>query len=483
MENKFNHDEFEHFIKENADQYRMFPSEKVWKGINQTINTRTRWYGFALGFLILTISVVTWVMLSNSNRNRPVISSLPPLPAVTVTQPKTAINFVLPPARPSNNKLAFVTNSKMLQKELYSFEEVFSDNNEEPSALTYIADNSLPVSTTVTNQLPSFKSEVIAGNDHITTKIPSSPKQALSVKAAEFTFTNEKMVLPVSEINTEIDKNVAAVKEDMQRNRSYDVPWTIESVINAYKHTRKSKKLSFMAYVTPTITYRNLKENTAFISWAASQTNGFTNATYSADINNIVKHKADLGIQLGLSTGIPVTKNLKLIAGVQFNVSKYDIRAYTTPGEQATVSLSSASGGRNTMTTTSYYRNVGAREPNWLRNLYISASLPVGVEYKILGNRRNYFGVAATVQPTYILTNKSYLLTTDYKNYAKFPSLTRKVNLNAGFEMFAGITTGKVKWKIGPQARYQVMSSYQDRYPIKEHLFDFGLKMGILLNR
>jgi hypothetical protein len=148
----------------------------------------------------------------------------------------------------------------------------------------------------------------------------------------------------------------------------------------------------------------------------------------------------------------------------------------------ATISLSTAVGGRNTVTAPSYYRNVGATQADWLRNLYISASAPLGVEVKLLGNRSSYFGVSGTMQPTYILSNKSYLLSTDYKNYAKFPSLTRKWNLNAGFEMFAGISTGKLKWRVGPQVRYQVMSSYQERYPIKEHLFDFGLKMGIMLN-
>ena len=34
MENKFNNRDFEQFVKQNADEYRMFPSEKVWSGVN-----------------------------------------------------------------------------------------------------------------------------------------------------------------------------------------------------------------------------------------------------------------------------------------------------------------------------------------------------------------------------------------------------------------------------------------------------------------
>src|SRR5688500_13752707 len=125
MENKFNNEDFEHFLKENADQYRMFPSEKVWKGIHKSIHSRPKWYGFGLSFLILTTSVVTWVMLSNSNRNRPVISSLPPVAAQQITpaseeQKETA---VLAPVVPADNKLAFITSNEKLQKDLYLNDE------------------------------------------------------------------------------------------------------------------------------------------------------------------------------------------------------------------------------------------------------------------------------------------------------------------------------------------------------------------------
>jgi hypothetical protein len=109
--------------------------------------------------------------------------------------------------------------------------------------------------------------------------------------------------------------------------------------------------------------------------------------------------------------------------------------------------------------------------------------VPIGLELKLLGNRKTYMGVSGTIQPTYILSNKAYLLSTDYKNYAEIPSLTRKWNINTGFEVFAGYSTGKLNWRVGPQVRYQAMSSYKKNYPVQEHLFDFGLKLGLLLNK
>ena len=80
-----------------------------------------------------------------------------------------------------------------------------------------------------------------------------------------------------------------------------------------------------------------------------------------------------------------------------------------------------------------------------------------------------------------MLDNRAYLITADYKNYAEMPSLTRRWNMNTSFEVFTQQKTGKLNWRVGPQVRYQLMSSFSKDYPIKEHLFDFGLKLGIQL--
>ena len=172
---------------------------------------------------------------------------------------------------------------------------------------------------------------------------------------------------------------------------------------------------------------------------------------------------------------------MTLTAGLQFNVSKYNIQASNYSNEIATIALSNPSGGTNTVSTVTNLRNLGGYRASWLHNKYISASLPVGAEFKLSGARKTIIGVGATIQPTYILGNRAYMLSTDLKNYARFPSLTRKWNINTGFELFAGYSTGKIDWRIGPHARYQLLSSFTGAYPIREHLFDFGVKLGITL--
>src|SRR5690349_3026002 len=70
MENNYNNKDFKHFLKQSADQYRMFPSEKVWNNIHNTLHTRRRWYGIGLTLLLLTTGIVTWVMLLSPAGNK-----------------------------------------------------------------------------------------------------------------------------------------------------------------------------------------------------------------------------------------------------------------------------------------------------------------------------------------------------------------------------------------------------------------------------
>src|SRR5688500_8356226 len=51
MKRNFYTDDFEDLIREKADQYRMYPSEKVWKEINRSLHSRRKWYWS--GFILL----------------------------------------------------------------------------------------------------------------------------------------------------------------------------------------------------------------------------------------------------------------------------------------------------------------------------------------------------------------------------------------------------------------------------------------------
>jgi hypothetical protein len=109
--------------------------------------------------------------------------------------------------------------------------------------------------------------------------------------------------------------------------------------------------------------------------------------------------------------------------------------------------------------------------------------MPIGAEVNLIGDDKVQFGVGGTLQPTYVLGDRAYLLSTDYKNYAQVPWLIRRWNVSSGLEAFVSYNTGKMKWQVGPEMRYQLLSSFISKYPVKENLFDFGLKIGVSLTK
>src|SRR6187431_266993 len=66
MERQFNNGDFEKLLRDNANQYRMYPSEKVWKGIHSALHTRRRWYGLtAVIMFLVTGSIVSIFIFSD----------------------------------------------------------------------------------------------------------------------------------------------------------------------------------------------------------------------------------------------------------------------------------------------------------------------------------------------------------------------------------------------------------------------------------
>jgi hypothetical protein len=188
---------------------------------------------------------------------------------------------------------------------------------------------------------------------------------------------------------------------------------SIESVTNSFVHVKNGNKLLWQVYFTPTISYRKLTENKEFLRSAQANSNTF-NYAYFYDVNSVVTHKPDLGLEFGVKAGYPILKNIRLIAGLQLNMNKYDIKAVSYPSEVATIALNTGGSGSNSVSAITNYRNFDGNKPNWLHNLYVTVSAPLGAELKVTGNKKSYLGISETIQPTYTVADRVYLISTDY---------------------------------------------------------------------
>jgi hypothetical protein len=478
MESNFNNREFEQYVKRNADQYRMIPSEKVWKGINNVLHTRRKWYGIGLTLLLLLTAVsVTWVMVSYPVSKTPTpVSPVKSLAEATEQPPASAQDVTGSPLEKSIRNLLSASklnrqNNNTLLNDPSSIPgpvNNFISPESENKVGDFIVITSSPAISSKSNP---GKNEPPSANNIETTNDNNTSTQVISL-------LTDAQVIGVNTLSVNSSEKEAIAKDPATHN-----PLTVESVVNTYQAKKLSRRVIWQIYFMPTVSYRKLSENKSFQESSALGASSNYPFAPSSDINRAVTHKADMGIEVGVSAKYPLSKNLKLTGGLQFNINRYDIKAaYLYSSEQATISLNNGGNGSDLVTTWTNYRNYNGSRSDWLKNFYFSVSAPVGAELKVFGGDKTYFGIAGTVQPTYIIGDKAYLLSTDYKNYAEIPGLIRHVNVNTSFETFISYATRTTRWQIGPQIRYQALSSFKDRYPVREHLFDYGVKIGITLN-
>jgi hypothetical protein len=55
LESNFYSDEFEQLIREKTEQYKMYPSENVWKGVHNSLHTKRRWFIGSMAVLVTGI--------------------------------------------------------------------------------------------------------------------------------------------------------------------------------------------------------------------------------------------------------------------------------------------------------------------------------------------------------------------------------------------------------------------------------------------
>src|SRR5215217_5578749 len=80
MKKHFTHENFERFLKDNADDLQMRPSANVWSRIENRMNRRRRWVFLTSAFFLLTASVFGYLIVDHSKNvadpfaNAPVIA-------------------------------------------------------------------------------------------------------------------------------------------------------------------------------------------------------------------------------------------------------------------------------------------------------------------------------------------------------------------------------------------------------------------------
>jgi hypothetical protein len=441
MQRNYNNEDFEQFLKQSADSYRMRPSDKVWKGISNNLSERRRKIGLTTGGFLFLASILGYFFIDTSKN---------------IAVPEASAQIELNSGSSVNAATAPETRN---ETPVISINERRSGNSIRPQ-------NQLAKVVLLFDEpVLSVSSEQTAGEDAVVAN-----EETANIDLNKTSVFNTTII--DSEVSGDTDEEIATADNSTAELEEY--PLSIESVTNSFAKTKRKLSLEFT--FTPTVSYRKLSEN-------KDDFNAIPQNTSAYNINNAVTHKPDIGLEVGMALKYPVTERVSLKGGLQFNMSRYDIKAFTAPAEIAMIALSNRNSNSVAIhSSVTNLRNFNGSDPNWLQNLYYQISAPVGLEMFLINAGNARFGIGGTFQPTYVFSDRAYLLSSDYKNYTLVPWLTRRWNMNSSFETFVNYSTGKLQWQVGPQVRYQILSSFASKYPVKENLFDFGLKVGVSLS-
>ncbi|PWT74227.1 MAG: hypothetical protein C5B59_11625 [Bacteroidetes bacterium] len=456
MERKFHSDEFEELLRQKTDQYKMYPSENVWKEIFNSLHTRRRRFIAGMSVLVTGILIFAGKELLGPARHPDMLK-----PIVVVNSQKAIISETAVNIQP------------FAKAEIGQPESVIASNLKPAVPFD-------PFSIQPDQQQPSPSSgfENISPDDIMT----NVPRYAMNGRRVEGRYLIVQPDMGDADPSANGDVKAEHVRKEDINNYNQDdkkqINWLEESALQHLVPIRKSK-FAWQLYLAPTVNYRQLS-GFDYSSKPTIQNVPIAPVRFG-NINDFVDHSPAVGYEVGGSILYKLTRNLTLKAGLQFNYSRYIIKAFFSPNTQlGTIAFNSYYGYvRDSITHPTNVNNLGGKSQESIQNKYYQLSVPIGIEMRVIGNGRLQFNVGGSIQPTYQLNRNTYLLTTDFVNYTKEPSLIRRWNVNGGLEAFVSYAMGKYRVQLGPQFRYQLLSTYTDKYPFKENLMEYGLKIGI----
>lgn len=482
-------DELEQFLQDEVKDHRMYPSDKIWRNINAEVNGHQRWP--ALGFIsIFIISALTVSTLLNINPSQKLLKANSLRQADPKQEPLQDLkhspndfNATAPSDLTANTIANLKRKGNPLEPDLNGLEEtpvialdlskrvepitVLKTRDKQATKPSLIHETAIvvPMGTIASRELSPEKINFLAEmNEQATMSAGNTKTNSQEEQAVE---QADKTLEPVS---------TTAVKEQHPTDQflqdfAYIPPTRIEK--------GKNSKFGFGFFITPSTSYRKLTDDKAKDLLGAAPTSAPVGINYTTDVNSIVRHKPAVGLELGFAVLYNMSNRLKFKTGIQFNTRQYHIETFQASTDITTISLVNNRGVENISVFSPYNNNNGYKSTQ-LDNKMYQVSIPIGFQYDLIQGRKLGITAEASIQPTFTLNKSLYLLSTDYKHYADGNNLMRKWNINSAVGINLTYKTGAYQWYLGPQARFQHLPTYSNKYPITEYLMDYGIRLGFI---
>jgi hypothetical protein len=518
MKDNNNTYDFEHFLRTSIDDFKMIPSRKIWYGIYNNMHPDRKWPSIAVCLLILSAIMFVGVANNNSISNAARRNAAENLLAThqkenIKTNTNAADNTIALAQNFStslsvnntssinntqiivpNNTTAYIGRTNTTAAVNTVALTITENNIAKPNNTTLAEENTLLLTDNTISTLPTknnTKSDNIGKVNNAATAATQNNIVSTSNESNEDVANNITTKTTAGNTNlTAITENIANEKaivkstNDIAKNtvvnineeKSWKEDYAFRNKPAKTILTHLKERGSISYYVTPSIGYRNISTlRESKLNYSAASFVGTNTTTVDASALNNLKDVSALNLEAGVAYLYNLSDNLRLKAGVQANYTNY-ISKVIDLGHAAQTSLA-VSGSQNTTRSSTYITtegNTNLNKTTW------QIALPLGADIKIAEFKKLKWYIGGTIQPTYIFSGSGYVLSADAKNYITEPSLLRKFNLNTAVESFISFKpSSTVTFYMGPQFRYQLLSTYKSTYNFSEKLYNLGVKVGI----
>ncbi len=461
MESRFDTNNFERSLREQADKFFLIPSERVWKSIYNDLHPGSKWPSLGVG-IILLISLF-WIGNSHTSTVNPITTkkvvektliSIPVKESNTINTSTSEIQIKSETGRQPVSTKSIAEKTILLPVAA----GVVRGNKEQPTA------NALLLSEKTENKID----EVIAvhpvvNNSALTAGIHSN------ISPGSFTgmnrVLNDKKETPV--LSDKLLRVINSATSEQVANKEKDQAAKVPSAIGK----KLKRKAQWTLFVTP---------ERGYVHFRGSNLNQPVQSLVATSPNTVhkVNARGRYGIQAGADVKYKLAGNLDFTSGFHLSYNGYNIMAELAHPSLASVTFRNSKDNLFTKNYMSYYGNSNNGSLK-IANYNMQFAIPVGLQWTLFEEGNVKVSVVSTVEPFLVLGSQAYILSGDGKKFVNDPDLMRRVNLNGSFGSVVTFSSHNINWNIGPSVRYQVLSTYQNIYPIREHLINYGLRIGI----
>ncbi len=503
METNFDMDNFEHSLKQHADQFSMIPSKRVWNGVYNSLHPGSKWPSFTM-LLFFLLTLIGIGPLNHFSKNYPV-STLPDNSQNSINEENDPRVFNINANFKGRNNLSdklssgevISSNFKLGKSSLgnsINIESKLLNSTDEILINTIPADKEEGIN----NTLPTLSEEFLQVN-----KIDSTNPDALLINILDYKkdITSKGLSTGILVDETPGNKHSIVLSENiiiddsrslasfLKSNPGKSVLIEIEDIDSSDAENEVTEESSTIK----TLTKRNRKTTWIFFATPAITTTYFTGKSQENQnpintsplivnpnqIGNTVRFNARIGLNIGAEMNYEFSEGWEIVTGTQLSYSGYNILAHKVHPSFSYLYLKNEANSMEPKKYITFYGSGEGLDEITLHNNSIQLSIPIGIKHSVWKNNTVEIKIGTSLQPSLILNSHAYILSSDGRNYVTDQDLMRQVNVSGELNSSIIFQGEKVKWHIGPTIRYQALSSYKNMYPVSEHLIDYGIRIGI----